>query len=105
MLGLYSGATTDTPSLGAAQQTLASFPGVSAERHISALAYAVSYPMGIVGIIGSLLLLRWMFQVDIAAEQAAFNALEQATMPPLERRTLIVETRICWGFRSAKSRG
>ena len=92
VLGLYSGATTNTPSLGAAQQTLASFPGVSAERAaLPALAYAVSYPMGIVGIIGSLLLLRWMFQVDIAAEQAAFNALEPATMPPLERRTLIVE--------------
>ncbi len=55
VLGIFSGATTNTPSLGAAQQTLASFPDVSDERAaLPALAYAVTYPIGIVGIIGTL---------------------------------------------------
>ena len=44
---LFSGATTNTPSLGAAQQTLATLPGISADRlALPALAYAVAYPAG-----------------------------------------------------------
>ena len=58
-LGVLAGATTNTPSLGAAQQTLAELPGVSAERAaLPALAYAVSYPAAIIGIIGTMLLLK-----------------------------------------------
>ena len=56
MPGIFSGATTNTPSLGAAQQTLASFPDVSPERAaLPALAYAVTYPLGIIGIIATML--------------------------------------------------
>jgi putative transport protein len=48
VLGMLSGATTNTPSLGAAQQTLATLPGVSEDRlALPALAYAVSYPAAI----------------------------------------------------------
>src|SRR5687768_3848446 len=54
--GIFSGATTNTPSLGAAQQTLASFPDVTPERAaLPALAYAVTYPLGIIGIISTML--------------------------------------------------
>jgi putative transport protein len=50
VLGLLSGATTNTPSLGAVQQTLTILPGVSLDRQeLPALAYAVSYPVAIVG--------------------------------------------------------
>jgi len=52
VLGMFSGATTNTPSLGAAQQTLSALPGVSAERAaLPALSYAVSYPLAIVGLL------------------------------------------------------
>ncbi len=92
VLGVFSGATTNTPSLGAAQQTLTSFAGVSDERAaLPALAYAVSYPVGIIGIIGTLLALRWIFQIDVAAELQAFTAAEGEGARPLERRTLVVE--------------
>lgn len=92
VLGVFSGATTNTPSLGAAQQTLASFPGVSAERAaLPALAYAVSYPVGIIGIIGTLLALRSIFRIDVAAELEAFAAAETEGVRPLARRTLVVE--------------
>lgn len=91
VLGVFSGATTNTPSLGAAQQTLASFPGVSADRAaLPALAYAVSYPVGIIGIIGTLLALRSIFRIDVAAEREAFAAAETEGVRPLERRTLVV---------------
>jgi putative transport protein len=92
VLGVFSGATTNTPSLGAAQQTLASFPNVTDDRAaLPALAYAVTYPMGIVGIIGTLLALRAMFRIDVAAELAALLAARGNEAAPLERRTLVVE--------------
>jgi putative transport protein len=74
VLGIFSGATTNTPSLGAAQQTLSSFSDVTEDRAaLPALAYAVTYPMGIVGIIGTLLALRTIFRIDVTAELNAFR--------------------------------
>ena len=68
VLGVLAGATTNTPSLGAAQQTLAELPSVSAERAaLPALAYAVSYPAAIIGIIGAILLLKRLMRIDPVA--------------------------------------
>ena len=92
VLGVLSGATTNTPSLGAAQQTLSSFPSVSAEQAaLPAMAYAVTYPMGIVGIIATLLMLKTLFRADIASELEAHAAAGPANTAPLQQRTIIVE--------------
>jgi putative transport protein len=92
--GIFSGATTNTPSLGAAQQTLASFPDVSPERAaLPALAYAVTYPLGIIGIIATMLALKSLYRIDVAQEVQAFTAAQRAGFEPLERRTLVVENR------------
>lgn len=92
ILGLFSGATTNTPSLGAAQQVLKSLPGLTADRAaLPALAYAVAYPAGIAGIIGSLVLLKAIFHINPAEEAAAFQATTSQDHDPLERRTLKVE--------------
>ncbi len=92
VLGLFSGATTNTPSLGAAQQALASLPTVGAERAaLPALAYAVSYPLGITGIITSLLVVKKWFAIDLNRERSAFAAEHHRELEPLERRTLIIE--------------
>lgn len=92
VLGLFSGATTNTPALGAGQQTLAALPGVTADRAaLPALAYAVSYPVGIAGIIGSLLVVKWWFKIDPAREAEEFQSTHQRQTEPLLRRTLLVE--------------
>jgi len=92
VLGLLSGATTNTPSLGAAQQTLATIPGVSEDRlALPALAYAVTYPGAIAGIIGTLLVLKAAFRVDVERETAAVAQEQRGRVEPLENRTLIVE--------------
>ena len=92
VLGLLSGATTNTPSLGAVQQTLTTLPGVSLDRQgLPALAYAVSYPVAIAGIIGTLLALRALFRINPAKEAEAFAAEQRRGAEPLERRTLVVE--------------
>lgn len=83
VLGIFSGASTNTPSLGAAQQTLATLPGVSAERAVlPALAYAVSYPVGVLGIIGTLLVLKSWFRVDVERESSV-QALGETHFVPL----------------------
>lgn len=92
VLGLFSGATTNTPSLGAAQQTLMSFPGIGEDRAaLPALACAVTYPGGILGAIAALLMLRAWFQIDVGDEMREYAAAESAGVKPLERRTLVVE--------------
>jgi len=91
MLGIYSGAVTNTPSLGAGSQTLSTLPNIDPDRlALPALGYAVAYPVAIVGIIGTLLLLKQIFRIDPAREAAEFAAKNRAQVEPLERRTLIV---------------
>ncbi len=91
VLGIFSGASTNTPSLGAGTQTLSSLPDIAPDRlALPALAYAVTYPTAIVGIIGTLLLLKQIFRIDPAREAAEFAAKNKRRAEPLERRTLVV---------------
>lgn len=94
VLGIFSGASTNTPSLGAGSQTLASQSAVSSDRLVlPALAYAVTYPTAIAGIISVLLVLKRGFRVDMAREAAEFAARYDRRAEPLERRTLVVDNR------------
>src|SRR3954469_8241823 len=75
VLGIFSGASTNTPSLGAGTQTLGTLPGIDPDRlTLPALAYAVTYPTAIVGIIGTLILVKHIFRIDAASESAALAA-------------------------------
>jgi putative transport protein len=60
---------------------------------LPALAYAVTYPLGIMGIIGTMLALKALYKIDVAKEVQAFIASQRAGFEPLERRTLVVENR------------
>lgn len=55
MVGILSGATTNTPSLGAAQQAISQL-GLSTEG--AALSCAVTYPLGVVGVILAFVVVR-----------------------------------------------
>ena len=91
VLGIFSGASTNTPSLGAGTQTLSTLPDIAPDRlALPALAYAVTYPMAIVGIIGTLLVLKQIFRIDPAREAADFAAKNRRQAEPLERHTLVV---------------
>ncbi len=62
-LGLFSGATTNTPSLGATQQMLKTLGGKFAEQAgLPSLAYAAAYPGAVFGIISVILFLRFAFR-------------------------------------------
>ncbi len=88
---MFAGATTNTPSLGAAQQTLSKLPGISADRAaLPALAYAVTYPVAIVGMIVTMVLLKGVFRLDPRGDAERYAAQQRQSVEPLERRTLVV---------------
>ncbi len=89
--GLFAGATTNTPALGAAQQALAAAGAADDLVALPALTYAATYPLAIVGIIGSLILLRALFRIDVAAEAASFRAAQGEGVQPLLRMNLRVD--------------
>ena len=72
MTGVLFGAVTNTPGLGAAEQTYQDLTGVVNPDIAS--GYAISYPLGVVGIILSLLLLRWFFRIKLEKEEEQVKA-------------------------------
>ncbi|MGM9743223.1 MAG: putative transporter [Candidatus Cryptobacteroides sp.] len=81
MTGVMSGAVTNTPGLGAAQQTLSDAmtaegiaqQQVSAASSSLASAYAVAYPIGVLGVIMLLIMFKAVFKVDLEKEKKALD--------------------------------
>lgn len=65
ILGVHYGAVTNTPGLGATQEAL-DMLGYKGEN--IAIAYACAYPLGVVGIITSAVILRKMFRINLKEE-------------------------------------
>lgn len=64
LVGVMSGAVTNTPGLAAAQQAV----GNAAEADTMAMGYAAAYPLGVVGIIVSILIVKALFRIKINRE-------------------------------------
>ena len=73
MVGIMSGAVTNTPGLGAAQQAYADATGINDSS--VALGYAVAYPLGVVGIILSMIAVRFITRVNYVDENKALQAI------------------------------
>lgn len=123
--GLFSGATTNTPSLAAAQQALAdviSYGGsavttdtvsmavagdiarLSPERitelsKMPGLGYAVAYPFGVFGIILTMLLFRMVFRIDVKVEAAEFMKRHARSTPKVMTANLQVRNVNLEGLR------
>lgn len=70
LVGILSGAVTNTPGLGAAQQALEQLQagGQMAEVPQIALGYAVAYPLGVIGLIMGMLMIRFVMKVKLDEE-------------------------------------
>lgn len=79
MVGILSGAVTNTPGLGAAQEALRQLheAGQITEIPQIALGYAVAYPLGVVGIITALILIRVIFKISFDKETEKLNSNEE----------------------------
>ena len=67
MAGVYTGAITNTPGLSAAQQAVGDL-GIEGASEKLAAGYAMAYPLAVVGMIVSCLLLRWFCRIDLKKE-------------------------------------
>ncbi|WP_109078997.1 putative transporter [Aggregatibacter kilianii] len=72
ILGIYSGAVTNTPSLGAGQQILSEL-GFADANTTMGMAYAMAYPFGICGILLCMWLIRLAFKVKVDEEERNFQ--------------------------------
>ena len=76
MVGVLSGAVTNTPGLGAAQQAYTDSTGLNDPS--IAMGYAVAYPLGVVGIIVSIALLRAIFRIKLDKEKEALESANES---------------------------
>ncbi|MBR2238100.1 MAG: putative transporter [Prevotella sp.] len=75
MVGTLYGAVTNTPGLGAANEALTSVFGADAPQIAS--AYACAYPLGVLGIIGAIVLTRYICRVRLEKEEEQLAAMEE----------------------------
>jgi putative transport protein len=70
LMGILSGAVTNTPGLGAAQQTLVETHGPAAKvlNESMSMGYAAAYPLGVIGIILSMILVKVIFKINTDKE-------------------------------------
>ncbi|MGL4678062.1 MAG: putative transporter, partial [Plesiomonas shigelloides] len=73
ILGIFSGAVTNTPSLGAGQQILSELGAAPNVTTMMGMGYAIAYPFGICGILLTMWLVRVFFRINIEKEAQDFE--------------------------------
>ena len=75
MVGTLYGAVTNTPGLGAANEALSTVFGQNAPQIAS--AYACAYPLGVLGIIGAIILVKYICGVKLEKEEEQLKAMDE----------------------------
>ena len=88
LTGVMAGAVTNTPALGSAQQTYLDTMG--ANDPSIALGYAVAYPLGVIGLILALILLRKVFRVDPVQEDERLHREHVIETHDPDRITVVI---------------
>ena len=88
MVGIMSGAVTNTPGLGAAQQAYSDISG-GVEAPNIATGYAVAYPLGVIGAILTILALRYILRVNSKNEEAELGVGADAQKNSSTTRTSV----------------
>lgn len=90
MVGIMSGAVTNTPGLGAAQQAFSDIH-LGADADDIATGYAVAYPLGVIGAILTILTLRYLLRINTQKEEKeASEGADAHQNPTTVRATLEV---------------
>lgn len=95
MIGTLYGAVTNTPGLGAANEALQTlFPnGAPAIAN----GYACAYPLGVVGIIGATIAIRYIFRVKLAEEEQQLDSHDTDVSAKPHLMHLIVQNQFLAG--------
>ncbi len=89
MVGILCGAVTNTPGLGAANEALSQL-GYDGPQ--IAMGYACAYPLGVLGIIGSIILVRLLCRINLKKEEEDI-ARQEAANPHLTPKMMHLEVR------------
>lgn len=89
MIGTLYGAVTNTPGLGAATEALTSIMGPATPA--IANGYACAYPLGVVGIIGATIAIRYICGVKLQEEEDDLDSHEESTTSKPHLMHLIVQ--------------
>lgn len=95
MVGILSGAVTNTPGLGAAQQAYSDMHGVG--DNTIALGYAVAYPLGVIGIILAIIFVRYAFRINFDKENEQLNNEDASHQNEAKPISLIVKNPAIFG--------
>lgn len=95
IVGILSGAVTNTPGLGAAQQALES-KGLPGADDLS-MGYAAAYPLGVVGIILSMIVLKVIFKIKVDKESKEIEDEKENSLLKPYVVTFKVENRLIDG--------
>lgn len=95
MVGILSGAVTNTPGLGAAQQAYTDVHGIP--DNTIALGYAVAYPLGVVGIILAIIFIRYVFRISFDKENEQLEKEDAVHMNGVKPISLIVKNPAIFG--------
>jgi len=99
-VGLYAGASTNSPSLGAVQQVLREVPAIAADaRRLPALGLALAYPVGILGTIFVMLATRWLFRIHVPEEVRALEQQKSSDIAPVTAMNVEVQNPALSGKR------
>jgi putative transport protein len=97
--GLFSGATTNTPSLAAGQAALQNLKGLApGSSDLLGMAYAVAYPFGVVGIILTMLLIQKIFRIDAKSQTEELDPVPETDSQVLDAVDLEVTNPNCEGI-------
>ncbi|MBC8954309.1 putative transporter [Xenorhabdus sp. PB62.4] len=90
ILGIFSGAVTNTPSLGAGQQILVDLGSEPSLISQMGMGYAMAYPMGICGILLVMWLIRLFFRISVEREAKAFDIQSNHSREMLQTMNIAV---------------
>jgi len=95
LVGVMSGAVTNTPGLGAAQQALYQVSGSTPGANIPeiGLGYAVAYPFGVLGIILTMFAIKKTLGINVQKELTLFNQDQYPTENLPEKINILVSNR------------
>lgn len=94
-VGLMSGAVTNTPGLGAAKSVLSEVQVHYGEQRFSdpAIAYAITYPAGVLGVIVVIISLKKILSIDPAKEAILYEQkFSERTRTPVHRKCRVTRT-------------
>lgn len=100
MVGILSGAVTNTPGLGAAQQAYYDMTGNEGPE--IAMGYAVAYPLGVIGIILAMMLIRYIFRIKLDKENEAVQNQSEEKMEQATHVSLLVKNPALYGKEVAE---